>query len=139
MRGCRACRGLIPEAVYGDLEAGSREKLDRHLARCPECAHLFADLAATVRKFDVRPAPAAPPEFWERLEKRMAAEAPRPSRTLLAPRWAYGLAGAAVILALGIFIGREMARRTTPPIVATRAVPQGAAPATLRAAHYLKR
>ncbi|HSA96690.1 MAG TPA: zf-HC2 domain-containing protein [Acidobacteriota bacterium] len=139
MRGCRVCRGLIPEAIYGDLEAGSREKLDRHLARCPECACLFADLAATVRKFDVRTAPAAPPEFWERLEKRMAAEAPRPSRAVLVPRWACGLAGAVVILALGIFIGRELTRRTAQPVVATRAVSQGAAPVTLRAAHYLKR
>jgi hypothetical protein len=147
---------MIPEAVYGDLDAKSREKLDRHLARCPACSRLREAMAATVRKFDVRPAPEAPPEFWERywerLERRMAAEAGaegdmarrgaapfRRRRTFLAPRWAYGLAGAVILLALGIFIGRELTPPPAPPAVTAHAVPQGAAPLTLRAAHYLRR
>ena len=154
MRGCRACRSLIAEAVTGGLDAGARETLDLHLARCPKCARLHAGLAATVRKFEVRPAPDPPEEFWEgywaRLERRMAAEAgkspadravapSRPRRAGFVPRWAYGAAGAAIMLAAGIFIGREIGRRTELPGVAASAVSPAEETLAMRAAHHLKR
>jgi hypothetical protein len=167
MTRCRAWQRRIPEAVYGDLDEKAREKLERHLALCEECSGLYAGMAETVRKLEVRPAPDAPPQFWEsywdRLERRMAAEAEskalpaaepfRPRRAFSAPRWAAGAAGALIFLALGIFIGRNLSRPPAQPIVVTRAIPPGAVPGgqtaldagatppslPVRASHYLKR
>jgi hypothetical protein len=167
MTRCRTWQKKIPEAIYGELGAKAREKLERHLARCEECAGLYTGLAATVRKLDVRPAPDAPPQFWEdywdRLERRMDAEAEReaspavepfrPRRVLPAPRWAYGAAGALIFLALGIFIGRTFLRPPGQLPVMTQALPPGTTPGgrtaldagavtpplPIRAAHYLKR
>ena len=167
MKRCRTWRKNIPAAIYGELDVKTREKLERHLALCEECSGLYAGMAATVRKLDVRPAPDAPPQFWEgywdRLERRMVSEAERkalpaaepfrPRRAFSAPRWAYGAAGALMFLALGIFIGRNLLRPPEQSIVVTRAVPLGAVPGgqtaldagtiprplPVRASHYLKR
>jgi hypothetical protein len=167
MKRCRHWRKRIPEAIYGELEAKTREKLERHFTLCEECSGLYSGMAATVRKLDVRPAPDAPPQFWEgywdRLERRMVSEAEqkalpasepfRPRRAFSAPRWAYGAAGALMFLALGIFIGRNLLRPPAQSIVVTRAVPPGAVPGgqtaldagatppplPVRASHYLKR
>jgi hypothetical protein len=167
MKRCRVWRKRIPEAIYGDLDARTAEKLERHIARCEGCSALYTGLAAAVRKLEVRPAPDAPPQFWDgywdRLERRMAAEAGgqdapaaeafRPRRAVPALRWAAGAAGALLILAIGIFIGRNLLRPPLPPVVATQALPPGAEPGgrtpldagtaaptlPFRAAHYLKR
>jgi hypothetical protein len=167
MTRCRAWQRRIPEAVYGDLDEKAREKLERHLALCEECSGLYAGMAAAVRKLDVRPAPDAPPQFWEsywdRLERRMAAEAGgrgapasapfRPARPVPALRWAAGAAGALLILAAGIFIGRNVLRPPAQPTIATQAAQPGAGPGgrtaldagtaeaalPLRASHYLRR
>lgn len=160
MRTCRYWRRRIPEAVYGELDAPTRETLERHLAECKDCSGLFEGMASAVRKMAVRPAPDRAPEYWEdywdRLERRMAREAsapPGPRRAFALPRWAYGAAGALAILVLGIFIGRTFFLPTAEPGRAARAIPSGAAPGgslavgdaataaplSLRASRYLKR
>ncbi|MBE3130148.1 MAG: zf-HC2 domain-containing protein, partial [Acidobacteria bacterium] len=78
MKRCHYWRNRIPEAIYGDLDIKTREKLDRHLAVCERCSDVYSGMAVTVRKMDARPAPDRPPQFWEsywdRLEWRMAHE-----------------------------------------------------------------
>ncbi len=166
MKRCRYWRKRIPEAIYGELEPKTREKMERHLAGCRGCAALFERMAAAVRKMEVRPAPDRPPQFWEgywgRLEARMGLEAeaseraragsPRP-RTLSIPAWAYGLAGALLFLSLGIFIGRTVLRpgAELAPLVRTKSsgIAPGGQPAletgrvepalAVRASRYLKR
>lgn len=127
MKKCRAWQKRIPEAVYGELESKTRGELDRHLASCEKCSGLYRTLAKTVKQLAARPAPDREAEFWEGywngLERRMAREtggdesweaagapgsALRPSRTFSVPRWAYGVAGAALFLSLGIFLGRTL-------------------------------
>jgi hypothetical protein len=154
MKRCRTWRKRIPEAIYVELDTKAREKLERHLALCEACSGLYAGMAATVRKLDVRPAPDAPPPFWEgfwdRLERRMDAEAERKAhpadaptgsrRAFSVPRWAYGTAGALIFVSLGIFIGRTLLRPPAKPTLLTRATPLPAPPPLLlRASHYLKR
>ncbi len=156
MKSCRTWRNRIPEAIYGDLDAKSREKLDRHLAGCEGCSALYAGMAATVRKFEARPAPDRDPRYWEkywdRLERRMADEAagvPLGRRGFAIPRWAYGAAGALLFVTLGIFIGRTFFRPGVEPDRLSRAaMPAGqpalgtvpaAQPLAERASRYLKR
>jgi hypothetical protein len=169
MRRCNAWRKRIPEALYGELDLKTRQKLDLHLAACKNCSDLYRGMAETVRKLEVRPAPDREVEFWEsywdNLERRMAHEREKgttaePTRTavkarrvIVVPRWAYFAAGAAVLLAIGIFIGRtfflapiELPRltRTAPSATPPSGQPAVASPAAesslaVRASRYLKR
>jgi hypothetical protein len=130
MRNCRAWRKRIPEAIYGELEPEARGGLDRHLASCGKCSGIYRALSKTVEQMSVRPAPDREEAFWEgywdRLGRRMAletegqesaraageagpADAPLRRRAAFSvPRWAFGAAGAALFLALGIFLGRSI-------------------------------
>jgi Putative zinc-finger len=132
MKRCRTWRNRIPEAIYDELDARTREKMERHLAACEGCAGLYERMAAAVLKMEARPAPDRPPQFWEgygdRLEARMALEpeAPegagagrktasageprRPRRVLPIPAWASSVAGAILFISLGVFIGRTVLR-----------------------------
>lgn len=146
MRTCRYWRRRIPEAVYGELDARTREALERHLAGCGGCSGVYEGMASAVRKMDVRPAPDRNPdywdEYWDRLQRRMAREAgapPEPRRAFALPRWAYGAAGALAILVLGIFIGRTFFLPPPEPVRTVRSVSPGAASMPLRASRYLKR
>ncbi len=174
MKRCRYWRKRIPEAIYGELDAKTREKMERHLAVCRGCAGLYEGMAAAVRKMEARPAPDRAPEFWEgywdRLESRMALEtdaseaaAPeresrragwpeRSRRPFALPVWIYGTAGALLLIAVGIFIGRTFFRPPAElPVLArttsSEAVPGGrltpaagdAGPLAVRASRYLKR
>jgi len=174
MNRCRYWRNRIPEAIYGELDAKTREKMERHLAVCRECAGLYEGMAAAVRKMEARPAPDCSPQFWDgywdRLESRMARETEasedaakgearpagrrqRPRRRSAFPVWAYGLAGAVLFIAIGIFIGRTLLRPTSglPALARTTSsetVPGGrVAPEAgqvgpslaLRASRYLRR
>ncbi len=145
MKRCRSWRKMIPEALYGDMDTITREKLERHLAVCRRCSNLYGGMAATVRKMNARPAPDRPPQFWvsywDRLEWRMAHEIGeskgaragrkvhpaggphKPRRAFSAPRWAYGAAAAVIFLSLGIFIGRTLLRPPAEPPLLTRATP----------------
>jgi hypothetical protein len=161
MKRCRYWRKRFPEAIYGELDAGARGKMERHLAQCESCAGLYEKMAAAIRKLDARPSPDREPRFWEgywdRLEARMgreAATAPGRARPAIPlPGWAYGAAGALFFIALGIFIGRtvvrprpelpQTARMTSSPgadAVETAIEPgSDAAPLAVRASRYLKR
>ncbi len=151
MKRCRYWRNRIPEAIYGELDAKTREKMERHFAVCSGCARLYEGMAAAVRKMEVRPAPDRAPEFWEgywdRLESRMALETDV-SRPFALPMWAFGTAGAILLIAVGIFIGRTFFRppaelpalvRTTPSEAVTAPMASGAPPLAVRASRYLKR
>lgn len=155
MKRCRYWRNRIPEAIYGELDAKTREKMERHLAGCRGCAGIYAGMAAAVRKMEARPAPDREPEFWagywDRLESRMALETDV-SRPFALPVWAYGTAAALLLIALGIFIGRTflrpvaelptLARTTSSEAVAGGRLAPAAgdgAPLAVRASRYLKR
>ncbi len=124
---CRFWQKRIPEALYGEMDAETRGRLDRHLAACGKCSRLYRDLAETIRLLDVRPAPDREPEFWgdywDRFE-RTRAQAPDPPgripRAYPVPRWAYGALGGALFLALGVFLGRTLFSPRVDPGLAAR-------------------
>ena len=155
-----AWRKRIPEALYGELDMETKEKLGRHLAACPACADLVREMKETLEAMAEDPTPDPGPEFWEgywdALVSRMGCEAlraeslvpaGRPAGRRVRPwtRWALGFAAAGALVVIGIFIGRTLERPrgdvarlapTTPPA----AVPASAeAPLSARASRYLKR
>jgi hypothetical protein len=150
MKRCRYWRKRIPEAIYGELDPRTREKMERHFAVCSGCAGLYEGMAAAVRKMEARPAPDRAPQFWaqywDRLESRMAREtgasegaaaereahpAARPGRShrpLSLPVWAYGTAGAILFIAIGIFIGRTLSRQPAGQLALVRTTSSETAP-----------
>lgn len=79
----------------GELDAARQAEIERHLAGCPECLGLVADLkrvSETLQRWQVEPAPARlrPP----------AVEAERPARRWTWPQVAIAFGGAAAVLLL---------------------------------------
>lgn len=120
MSRCAHWQELFGEALYGDLTAESRQKLDQHLASCPECAREYRQLEATVellRREPLAPEPAALDQVWERLAPQLdqqdRAEAWRWRRSR---SWILqGLAAAAVLLtALGVALWQHWPATQAP-------------------------
>jgi hypothetical protein len=123
MNDCRTCKDRMIEALYGELGPADKEKFDRHVGACPECASEYSLLGATLKLMDKRERPDPGPEFWvgywDRLSRRRTweetGEEARPSfAARLArvfsrlPRWSYQAAGAAALLLVGIVIGSRL-------------------------------
>lgn len=123
MNDCRTCKDRMIEALYGELDPADKERFDRHLSACPECASEYSLLGATLRLMDKRERPDPGPRFWDgywdRLSRRRiweeAGEDARPSFAARLvrvfsrlPRWSYQTAGAAALLLVGILIGSRL-------------------------------
>jgi hypothetical protein len=123
MISCRKCKDLMIEALYGELGPADRKAFDEHLESCPDCASEYSVMGATLRIMDRRRRPDPGREFWDgywdRLEARLDREAPLPARReslaaragrliALVPRWSYRMAAGAVLLLIGILIGRAV-------------------------------
>ncbi|MGH2877502.1 MAG: anti-sigma factor family protein [Solirubrobacteraceae bacterium] len=46
---CRQTRALMSEYIDGELDAGDRARVERHVRWCPTCRRMLANLIRTVR------------------------------------------------------------------------------------------
>jgi hypothetical protein len=159
MISCRKSKDMMIESLYGELRPAEREAFDAHLRSCPDCASEYSVLGATLRVMDERRRPDPGPEFWDgywdRLETRLKREEAVPPKPVplaarvgrffsLLPRWSYQAAAGAVLIVLGILIGRSL---FTPPggisPSQTGAGPAAAVPVSndpaVRAQQYIER
>lgn len=92
---------LISAAIDGALSPAQREKLEAHLAQCPECNALYAALSALHATLADLPPAEVPADLTERIMTAVAAEQVlpfAPAETKKAPiRWQRWLASAAVL------------------------------------------
>ena len=141
------------EALYGEIDAAEKERLDLHLRSCPDCASDYASLAATLKIMDKRerldPGQGFWDGYWDRLSRRMlwestgedlapslAARLFRPLARL--PRWSLQAAGAAALLAVGILVGSRIVRAPEATRTAT-AVIRPAPGAVVQAESFIDR
>lgn len=90
--GCERYAALAQDFVDGGLTDRDRADLDRHVAACPSCRALLADLQELARVAGDLPRHTPRPEVWSRIARRIADEqAGRPQ-----PFWT----GARVMLAM---------------------------------------
>lgn len=123
MISCRKSKDMMIEALYGELPPAEKEAFYAHLQSCPDCASEYSVLGATLRVMDERRLPDPGPEFWVNYWDRLAAkmgkeDAAESGRVpILArlrcsfaalPRWSYQAAAGAVLVFLGILIGRSV-------------------------------
>ncbi len=117
---CREWQELSVEAYYGELSAELRHAFEEHLASCEECRSAYTAVRNTLSLMDQRRPPEPGEEFlstfWERLRTSIERGEPAQSSSIPArkkllvrpafmPGWALG-AAAALILAIGIYLGR---------------------------------
>ncbi len=132
--------GAIDLYFYGELDAGARERVDRHLAACGACRRALQDLEEIRAALDARPAVSAPPgddwsAFMFRLEaatngpgSRRPGAAPLPLRRPSVPRYAAYLAMAALLVLVTISVIVAARARSTAPAAGQDAVSAGSAP-----------
>ncbi len=104
------------EALYREIDGDDARAFEAHLAECPECAALYADMRVTAAAMDRRRRPDPGADFWdgywERLEARIVRESPDSGASRFERRrslgsWGYRVAAAALVLAAGVWIGRS--------------------------------
>jgi hypothetical protein len=135
MKGCKKCRGLLVEALYGELDSKEKTLFEKHIGSCPSCAAEFKALTDTLKTMDERVRPEPGQGFWDgywdrlagRMGKERAAEETSRSweKTLgrtwsLRPRWAFQAAAAIVLVIVGVFIGRMAISPGRTPVDSAR-------------------
>ncbi|MDE3156638.1 MAG: zf-HC2 domain-containing protein, partial [Acidobacteriota bacterium] len=153
MMDCDRYTEAIGDYVDGTLDERRRAEVDRHLADCPACRALVADLRqihGAARQFE----PLQPPaRVWQEISRRIAAEsgairAAGPAQAVparraglsawLSPAWQAGLAAAAVLALITVtasivWLIERPGGRQAPVTASTGAAPASqasAAPAT---------
>ena len=124
---CDSMEHLMVDALFGDIDADREATLTSHLQECAACTHVFAEMQSTLDVTKKAPDVLPPESYWagfqQRLEDRINAEQQRTSvmdlnrwsaslRRLFFPagqvqwRLAYQLGIAAILVAVGVLIGR---------------------------------
>lgn len=144
MNECKKSRLLFDEAFFGELTDEDKCFLDRHLENCPKCRTELNQntslLSGITKKKAKKKADEPHPEFWDNytanLHQRMVSEGLLRGNPLLKkqkkwkkllkqisgwftthslPAWALQGTAAAVLLMVGIFIGRQFFAPMSPP------------------------
>lgn len=119
---CQELRECVAPLLDGELEPEKVEEAAEHMDACPECAALVEKLAS----LPVRPAaPRAPtgPDFWDAMDRALAAEAERAPSLLERVRGWFGTElrlsrGSALIylLLLSLAFAWSLARPDATPL-----------------------
>jgi len=126
---CKHARQAIVLEHYGELGHEEQVKLDEHLRACPVCAADREETRRVLTLVSVHASERVPELDRERSWHKIRAglrEPPRRAWFHLASGWRWGLvaAGAALVLALGIVIGRFGVKPAPEPDLAgTKALP----------------
>jgi len=136
---CDTLLDRITDIVDGAIDPALRREVDAHLAACPRCRSLVADLQRITQAAGTLNRAAPPPGAWQRVRSRLEAE-PGLRRTTRAPRagslvpanWAWLGVAAALVLFVGSglwFVGRSIQVAPAPAATTAETAPGNAAPA----------
>jgi hypothetical protein len=159
MTECQKCQGLVIEALYNELNPEEKSFFNAHLEACPRCAAEYEEMSAALRIMKKRerrdPGQGFWDGYWEKLQARLERrEAWRPGplrgwKKLFrpfeaAPKWAYQVAAALALVAIGVIAGRILLSPPAPPVQQAQqgqsvSAPSQQADAVLRAQNYFDR
>lgn len=120
MKECNKCERLFEKALYGELTNSEKELFNSHMNICKKCAGEFEELKETLKLVKMQSREEADESFmhnfWTELEPGL-----QKNKQVVKTWWLnilnafqfdfnlqYKLAGAAVVLIFGIFIGRYL-------------------------------
>lgn len=128
MNECKECKALFTESFYDELNPDQRQFLEDHLETCKKCQSEYTEMTSTLEIMNKRIRPEPAQAFWddfgknvaERMEEGKALDVQTESRgrsfiraLSFAPRWAFQATAAALLVIVGIFIGRTV---FSPPV-----------------------
>lgn len=129
-----SCLGAQAALAAGDDDQALDAATTAHLATCPECRALTADLAAIHMAARALPVLAPPAAVWERLAPAIDGVSGGSRRPIVVtPAWL--AAAAALLLAVGAALG-SLARGDAPAAESEATVAQVAADLAAADAHY---
>ena len=77
---CERYTALVQDLIDGEIASGAREDLEQHVASCPSCRALLADLREITRVAGELPLHPPRPQVWARIASRLEEEqAKRPA------------------------------------------------------------
>ena len=95
---CDRCSSLIGDLVDGPIEASAQRELDEHLAACPACRAVLADLRDIRRVAGRLPDYTPRPEVWSGIVRRLETElASRPRPFWTGARVAFAMAATLLV------------------------------------------
>ena len=111
---CATARKWISRHIDGDLEAGRREQLEKHISSCDDCRKLVQDFKKIVGTAAETQSPPLSDGIWSKIQRRLEGEGNRfavpslkadPARSF--SRWVFPVsaaAAAALLLAAGAIL-----------------------------------
>jgi hypothetical protein len=133
----RSCAEVEARLTAGGDAAAITVAAASHLAACPACRTLLADLAAIRRAAGGLPPLAPPPAVWARLAVTLADEPSRGDRRLALPA-SWLAAAAALLLAVGAALGTLTGGQRPAGDAGSDPVTQVTADLAAAEAHYLR-
>ena len=121
MNNCTKCRSMFIEALYDELNQEQKKWFESHLSSCPNCANEYQKISATMGIMNqhtrTEPNSLFWNGYWDRLVDRMEVKEKSTAGILawwhrfwqsinFQPNWAYRIATAVALIAVGIFIGK---------------------------------
>lgn len=80
MKSCEGIRDRLMDLIEGELTAGEHQRVEAHLAQCPECSREVRALRETLARLRSLPEPAVPDGlldgFSAAVQRRISAETP---------------------------------------------------------------
>ncbi len=112
MRTCKRIKRLLSAYADGVISTRGKERVENHLAQCPECNRLLKELTDIKEVMLTIPAPETPPYLVTMIQAQLRQEQKRFKPVqVLTPVWQ--LLGAILVIftiGLGIMLGSALAR-----------------------------
>jgi len=152
MSDCKKCKPLFLEAFYEELDAQKKQFFKDHLQVCDNCRSEFDEMKSTLKFMSKRVRPEPEKDYWDSYEERLAQRIEKEEESQvkreswwkklwqpfdLAPKWAYQIAAALVLIVVGVIIGRMIFSPSVSEI--QQASQQPRTELVLRTQHYIER
>ena len=120
MKRCKKIKKYFPEALFNELSASKKKRMEAHLRTCEDCASEFEKLSRTIKIMNRRERDLPDEEYWssywDNLTKRLMStpdnqpeniqeKKVQPFRIVF-PKWAWQAAASLLLLIVGFTFGR---------------------------------
>jgi anti-sigma factor RsiW len=112
LKDCRKYEELLARYIHGDLLLRDREILEEHLAMCPDCERLYADVTDMDHVLRELPGKEVEPPPW--LASRILANLPEERETPAWHRWGRWAAGFGAVCACALAVALTLYRGAPP-------------------------